>query len=173
MAIDAITKARLIEGLRSGGEELLQGLRSLPAVEFEKGCYENGWNARQVLAHIAGIEWTYPRLLDVARNAGEPPKREEKPKEPATKTAQGGINSYNDRTVERYADTSVAELLDVFEQNRKTTIAAVETADEDLLQVPVRSAGGIPGPVATVLNYVAVIHVRGHLNDILQSAGQA
>jgi hypothetical protein len=172
MAVDAISKERLIQELRASGGELLAKLREVPAEEFEKGCYENGWNGRQVLAHVAGIEWTYPRLLDTARNAGEPPKSEEKPKETQAKPAQGGIGSYNDRTVERYKDTPVSELLDIFEENRKTTIAAVEAADEDLLAVPVRSAGGIPGPVGTVLNYVAVLHVRGHMNDILQAAGR-
>ncbi len=170
---DAITKARLIEELRSSGQEVAQKLRALPPESFERGCYENGWNGRQVLAHVAGIEWTYPRLLDVARNAGQQPGGKEKPKDTAAKPAQGGIGSYNDRTVARYADTPVAELLDIFEENRQSTISAVEAADDELLQVPVRSAGGIPGPVATVLNYVAVLHVRGHVNDIVQAASEA
>jgi hypothetical protein len=169
MAQDGVSKAALLEGLRSGRDNLLSSLRSIPDEEFEKGLYENGWNARQILAHVAGIEWSYSRLIDVAR--GDEPPKTLKSSEPAerTKVAQGGINSYNDRTVERYAGTSVKELLDIFEENRAKTIAAIDAADDDLFRVHVRSAGGIPGPLGTVLNYVAVIHVAGHVNDIVSA----
>ena len=141
MATEAVTKAALLEGLRSGRDNLLTSLRGIRDEEFEKGLYENGWNGRQILAHVAGIEWSYPRLIDVAR--GDEPPKKERASEPAerSKVAQGGINSYNDRTVERYAGTSV------------------------------RSAGGIPGPLGTVLNYVAVVHVAGHVNDIVAAKG--
>jgi hypothetical protein len=173
MTQDTMTRDRLLDELRNSGREAIERLRALPADGFEKGAYENGWNARQVLAHITGIEWTYPKLIGLAeetRNTKQTPA--EKPPEKPNRPAQGGINSYNDRTVERYAGTSIAELLDTFEANRKATIAAVEAADEDLFQVPIRSAGGIPGPLGMVLNYVAVLHVRGHVEDIVQAAGR-
>jgi hypothetical protein len=169
---DFVTKGELLEKLRLGEKEIVEKLDGLPAEAFEKGAYENGWNGRQVLAHIAGIEWTYPKLLDVARNAGQPEQKVEKPKETAAKPASGGINSYNDRTVERYKDNSAAELLDIFKENRANTIAAIEAADEELFAVPVRSAGGIPGPLGTVLNFVAVLHVEGHVNDIVSAASK-
>lgn len=170
MADDAIIKSALLEGLKAGRDNLLTSLRSIPAEEFEKGLYENGWNGRQILAHVAGIEWSYSRLIDVARG-DEPPKTMKSSEQTErTKTAQGGINSYNDRTVERYAGTSVKGLLAIFEENRAKTIAAIEAADDGLFQVHVRSAGGIPGPLGTVLNYVAVVHVAGHVNDIVSAA---
>ena len=115
-------KAQLLATLRSSGKELLSKLEGLPAEALEAGCYESGWNGRQVLAHIAAIEWTYPRLIDIARNG--PP--EKKPEATATsKPAKGGINSYNDRQIERYADATVAELLDIFRKNRATTISTI------------------------------------------------
>jgi hypothetical protein len=170
------TRQELIEALRSNGDEVLTKLRAAPAERLEEGRYENGWNARQILAHVASIEWTYPRLIDIARGA-DAPKAEKPPEvrrtEPqdaagvATRTARGGILSYNDRQVDKRADASVADLLDEFEKNRAATIAAVESADDALLQREIRSAGGITGPLAGVINAVAVLHVRGHLNDIL------
>ncbi|HEY5639056.1 MAG TPA: maleylpyruvate isomerase N-terminal domain-containing protein [Dehalococcoidia bacterium] len=166
----ALSKSQLLENLRSGGEDLLSKLQGLPADALESGCYENGWNGRQVLAHIAAIEWTYPKLIDVARNG--PP--EKKPEATATsKPAKGGINSYNDRQIERYADSTVAELLDVFRQNRETTISTIESTEDELFAREVRSAGGIKGPLATVLNLVAVMHVNVHVNDILDAASKA
>jgi hypothetical protein len=179
------SKAELLEALRSSGERIVTDLGALPAASFEEGRYESGWNGRQILAHIASIEWTYPRLLDVARegspDAPKPPAPGAKPAEvrrtePAeapgvpTRTAQGGILSYNDRQVEKRAEASVAELLEEFQRNRAATIAAVEAADESLLAKPVRSAGGITGALAGVINAVAVLHVLSHANDIVGEA---
>jgi hypothetical protein len=168
------TKADLLHALRDNGSTALDRLRALPPEEFETGRYESGWNGRQILAHIASIEWTYPRLIDVAREAsGLPvekpaaaPKPAPKPGELPTRTAQGGILSYNDRQVEKRADMSVAELLDEFETNRAATIAAVEAADESLFGVEIRSAGGVTGPLSGVINAVAVLHVAAHVGDI-------
>jgi hypothetical protein len=128
---------------------------------------------------VASIEWTYPKLLDIAREAaGQPaaapapaPSGEVKRTEPGetnvpTRIAQGGILSYNDRQVEKRATASVQDLLAEFEKNRTATIAAVEDADDALLQVPIRSAGGITGPLSNVINAVAVLHVAAHVNDI-------
>lgn len=163
-----ISKSQLLESLRTTGADLLAKLQELPAEAFEAGCYENGWNGRQVLAHVTAIEWTYPKLIDLARS-GPPEKKPEQPVK--SKPARGGINDYNDRSIERYKDSSVAELLEMFRANRENTIATVEATEDDILATEVKSAGGIRGPVSTVLNYVAVMHVQGHVNDILTAAG--
>ncbi len=175
------TKAELLDALRSSGRDVIERVRALPAGELEQGRYENGWNGRQILAHIASIEWTYPRLLDIAKEAGprvgaglDPPSTPQASAPSAaqagnvpTRIAQGGILSYNDRQVAKRADASVDDLLQEFETNRAATIAAVESADEALLRTPIRSAGGITGQLAGVLNAVAVLHVLGHVNDIV------
>ena len=168
----APTKAELLAQLRDGGAQALGTLRALDAAAFEQGRYENGWNGRQILAHLASIEWTYQRLIDLAREvqSGEPAVP--KPPTPASAPAAAGtpqIMNYNERQVEKRAGASVAELLAELEENRASTISAVEAADEALFSVPIRSAGGAQGPLASVLNYVAVQHVAMHVADI---AGQ-
>ena len=50
----------LIAALQQDSEEFQEAVSRLPAEAFERGIYEQGWNARQLLAHIAAIEWTYP-----------------------------------------------------------------------------------------------------------------
>jgi hypothetical protein len=169
MAPETITKPQLLAALRQGEKDAIDKLSRLPAERFEEGRYENGWNGRQILAHITAIEWTYPKLIDVARGADRP--ADKKPDSPPTRPASGGINSYNDRSIERYADTSAEELLEIFRKNRATTIAAVEAADDGLFLQEVKSAGGVRGPLGTVFNYIAVMHVAGHVNDIVGAAG--
>lgn len=158
------SKAQLLDALRSSEGEVVAKLGALPAEEFERGRYEGGWNGRQILAHIASIEWTYPRLIDVAREAGGSAQRSP---EPPTRSFRGGYSDYNQRQVDKRADASVEELLAEFRQNRATTIAAVESAPEELFATPIRSAGGVTGPLVSVFYSVAVLHVQMHVNDIV------
>jgi uncharacterized protein (TIGR03083 family) len=157
------TRAELLAALRASRDEVIALVKRLPPEAFERGCYEGGWNGRQILAHLASIEWTYPRLLDIARNAAAtPPPAGETP----AREMRGGNDAYNERQVARRAHLSVDELLEEFERNRAATIRAVEAADEALFAREIRSAGGVTGPVALVFHRVAVEHVLGHARDL-------
>jgi hypothetical protein len=70
----APTKAELLAALRASRDEVLALVRALSPERLEEGRYENGWNGRQILAHLASIEWTYPRLIDIAREAAPRPR---------------------------------------------------------------------------------------------------
>lgn len=132
---------------------------ALPPARLEEGRYESGWNGRQILAHLASIEWTYPRLIDLAREGSSEDA-------PPTRTMRGGNDAYNERQVAKRAHVPAAELLAEFERNRAATITAVEAAGEALFARPIRSAGGVAGTLASVLYQVAVEHVLGHARDI-------
>jgi hypothetical protein len=171
------TKAEILATLRSTGEQAVARLSALPEARFEEGRYENGWNGRQILAHIASIEWTYPRLLEVATQ-GTPAVPQEASREVRRTTEEesagvpsrpprGGMDAYNARQVEQRAAVPVPDLIAEFQRNRAALIAAVESVDESLFAIPIRSAGGITGVLGGVLNVVAVEHVLGHLNDIV------
>jgi hypothetical protein len=180
--VDAPTKQQLIDALRENGAHAVEKLRATPDSAFDAGRYENGWNGRQILAHIASIEWTYRKLIDVAKQApagGPPPPASAAGASPdvrrtsveesggaPTAAAQGGIDSYNSRQVEKRAGASIAELIDELETNRAGTIAAVEATDEALLQTSIRSAGGITGELAGVIQAVSIGHVQMHVADI-------
>ena len=154
------SKAELLQALATSRDEVVTLVRSLPPQRLEEGRYENGWNGRQILAHIASIEWTYPRLIDIARM---PPAEEATP---PTRAMRGGNEAYNDRQVSKRAHLTVPELLAEFETNRAATIRAVEATDEALFARPIRSAGGVAGPLALVFQQIAVAHVLGHARDI-------
>ena len=162
------SKAELLEALRASRDEVLQLTRGLDSARLEEGRYENGWNGREILAHIASIEWTYPRLIDVARAPASSVEEA-----PPTRTMRGGNDAYNERQVSKRAHRSAAELLNEFEANRAATIRAVEAADEALLARRIRSAGGVVGPLARVLHQVAIVHVLGHARDIAGLAPSA
>jgi hypothetical protein len=173
------TRSELLAALRASRDEVLRLVRGVPPDRLEEGRYENGWNGRQILAHVASIEWTYPRLIDVAREtpamaAGAPAAADGGPL--AARTMRGGNDAYNERQIAKRAHLSVAELLEEFERNRAATIRAVEAAtiraveavSDELLARPIRSAGGVVGPLARVIHAVAVAHTLGHARDIAE-----
>ncbi len=168
-AMESMSKQELLAALRASGEETLATLHALPPETFAVVRYHQGWTGRQILAHVASIEWTYPRLIMLAERAASPAATD-------TSTDDGGdtrpangtdMDAYNARQVAKRAHLSVAALLDEFARNRAATIAAVETVDEALLAVAIRSAGGYCGSLGTVMQRLAVGHVRDHVRDIV------
>ncbi|MBI2766720.1 MAG: DinB family protein [Chloroflexi bacterium] len=160
----APSKTELLELLRRTGDEFVAAVHAQPANSLLSGRYEHGWTARQILAHVAAIEWTYPRLIDIARDAVAGPKPADgKP----NREIRDGIDGYNARQVEKRANASIDDLVNEFAANRAQTIAAIEAADDGLLATPLTSSGGRSGPLAQVFREVAVDHVRAHLADIL------
>ncbi|MFN2544067.1 MAG: DinB family protein [Actinomycetota bacterium] len=155
---DTVSREQLVEEMRAGGREFVEAARAVTPDKWAEGRYEEGWTAKDILAHVASIEWTYPKLLLLAQ---QPPENRD-----SEKAFKAGIGDYNQRHVEKRRENTVEELLDEFERNRTNTIAAVEQADGELFSRQVRSAGGIEGSAAEVLRYVAVTHVVGHLDDL-------
>ena len=155
-------KDQLIADLRRQVEEVVAAFRAVPAERWEVGRYEGGWNARQILAHVAAIEWTYARLVDLAKSPAAEGSGEVRSAPPS-----GGMDGYNARQVEKRADATVEELIAEFERNRAATIASVEAADEAIFDQLVRSAGGRQGTLAQVFREVAIGHVGEHVRDVV------
>lgn len=166
------SKADLLSALREGQREVVDKLRAAPAERFEEGRYESGWNGRQILAHAAAMEWTYPRLIDLAAGTAAKTEQSSSSGEATPKKSSsfsGGVNDYNERQVAKRAGASIEELLDELNTNRQALIDAVEDADEDLFAREIRSAGGIQGSLANVIYALAIGHTGAHVNDIIGS----
>lgn len=157
-------KDELIADLRAQGVEVAAAFRAVPPDKWEEGRYEGGWNARQILAHVAAIEWTYARLVDLARAPAVDASGEARSAPPS-----GGMDGYNARQVEKRAGATVEELIAEFERNRAATIASVQGADDAIFGQEVRSAGGREGTLAQVFREVAIGHVSEHVRDVTGS----
>src|SRR5437899_12983226 len=128
MALVSIAKEQLLDNMRASGRELVAAVREVPAERWPEGCYEEGWTAKDILAHLASIEWTFPKILLLA----EQPAPEARDGE---KAFRDGLGGYNQRQVAKRADATVEELVEEFERNRAATVAAVAQADDALLRV--------------------------------------
>ncbi|HET7737888.1 MAG TPA: hypothetical protein VFK32_04875, partial [Tepidiformaceae bacterium] len=152
------TKAEVLAALLANRDDVLSKLRAASAAGLEAGRYENGWNGREILAHVASIEWTYRNLVEIARQArnADPAVARAEGSGLPTREMRGGNDAYNARQVERRAGATVPELIDEWERNREMTLAAAEGADEALFAVEIRSAGGVPGALGDVLLAVTI-----------------
>jgi hypothetical protein len=148
-------KAELLAALESSRADVVDGIQGL---DLSIGVYGGGWSGLGLLAHIASMEWTYPRILELPAATDEEAAR---PRDTSV-----SVDDYNRRQVERRANLPVADLVDEFVRNRSRTIEAVEAYPEADLDRRIRSAGGTVGTVADVLWFVAVEHVLGHLEDL-------
>ena len=158
------TREELLAALQEDAARLPEAVGALGEAELSRGVYENGWNARQLLAHLAAIEWTYPRLIERAEAATG--------NSDSSGSGTFDMDAYNERQVAKRAEASVQELLEEFGRNRAATIDAVASADGALLKQPTRSAGGVEGTLLEVLIGVTVGHVREHIAD-LTGAGRS
>ena len=158
---DVQTRDDLLAALRDDAARLPQVVAAIGADDLERGVYENGWSARQLLAHLAAIEWTYPRLIEQARSPAEA-----RPSGSGSGSGSFNMDAYNHRQVSNRADATIPELLEEFARNRQSTITAIADAEQELLSQPTRSAGGAQGTLLDVLTNVTVEHVRTHLSDL-------
>ncbi|MHB8577415.1 MAG: DinB family protein [Dehalococcoidia bacterium] len=153
----------LLATLRESGVEALAAMAAVPQSQLGESGYENGWSVRQIMAHVASMEFTYRRLPEIARG----------PKD--AHTGAGGVpfdmDGYNARQVERRADLLPEQLIDEFVRGRAALIEDVGNLPDDLLAVKIRSAGGVTGTLAEVLASTAGGHVRQHSADFLRAAG--
>ena len=176
----APAKNELLDALRRTAADVVAKVSALDDATLAGGRYENGWNAKEILAHMASIEWAYPRLIDLARgaHAGSPGRQpppaapsEARPAGASSVQAKPGgtpaINDYNARQVAKRAGATKDELIAEFQKNRAALITAVQQADDGLFSREITSAGGAEGPLAAVLQFVAVDHVRVHLRDLI------
>jgi hypothetical protein len=157
---EGLTPDGLEAALEESRDAFLAAASRVPPGRWSGTAFENGWTARELLADVASIEWTYPALIRLAQA----------PREAAPAAAGPGIDEYNRRQVEKRRGARVPDLLDEFGRNRARTIAAVRAiAEPRLWGVRVRSAAGHEGPLLAVMWRVAVEHVGDHTRDLLRA----
>src|SRR4051812_3975810 len=116
----------LLASLTAAAGEALAAMLAVPEAALEAGAYEHGWSVRQVMAHVAALEFTYRRLPDLARQHGDG----------RGEAAAVDIDAFNARQVERRAGRSVDELVDEFVQGRARLLRETGALDAELLQRP-------------------------------------
>lgn len=147
---DVISELNLV---RRDVEKLVE---STPAAAWANAVYGNGWDARQLLSHMASTSGVANFILMMAQG-------------PAGAAGGGGaydIDQFNAQQVAMRAERTVAELLDEIRSNLSRDIGAVEKAPEGLLSKQFKVPWDVEGPVADVIVESLRRHFRGHLAEL-------
>jgi hypothetical protein len=150
--------AQTIRETRAQAEKAVQ---SMPDAGWTAGVYESGWNARELLCHMASSSGVARFLLSMAQS----------PRASGGAGAPFDIDAFNAQEVARRQAKSVGELLAELSEGMKKDAAAVETAPEEVLQKHFRAPWGAEGRLADVIGDSVKGHLGGHLDDLRKAAG--
>ena len=161
-----LDRTALLAALRSDSDWVADALGALPAEALERGAYERGWTVKDIAAHLASIEWTYPRLIQMAQETDPIAGSSSAPlsREPSLSHQQ--MDDYNAREVAKRRETPLRQLIEEFRSNRAVLIEAVEGASAELFEREIHPFDGTRGSLLQVIWSLAVEHVRSHLDDL-------
>ncbi len=113
---------------------------------------EEGWNVKQIYAHLTATAEVTPGLLGAIANAEE------------GQDAGAGldIGEFNAQQVAARAEMSSEELMQAFESAFQKLIEFVQTMPEENLELK-RKFGAVEGPVADIMSSVIVLHSLAHI----------
>jgi uncharacterized protein (TIGR03083 family) len=148
-------KRDVINCLKNARDEVVSVAEGANEAGWSSGTYEDGWTARDVLAHLASTSGAANFILTLARAGGG-----------ASGPASFDGEAFNREQVAMRKDRSVDQLLDEIRANIERDIQAVESADEGLMQAHYAAPWGAEGTVAEVIINSVNGHLGGHIADL-------
>ncbi|MCH7810636.1 MAG: DinB family protein [Chloroflexi bacterium] len=151
------SKDSIIEGIRQVQAEAERIASAMPEDAWDKGVYENGWNAKQILCHVA-LSANVPAFLIAAANSPEPAKM------------PGGSDNMDDFNASQVAmrmEKPVAEIVKELNTTYEQAINVVQATSDELLAKQIRTPWQTEGELgALILDEDIRAHVMVHLADI-------
>ena len=154
-------KNDIVTAMRQQLHEIEQLALSLPDAAWTRGVYENGWNAKQLLCHLAESSGVAGFLVGFAQ---VPPSGS------SGSGAAFDIDVWNAQRVAALQDKPLPALLDELRGNSESNIAAVEAAPDGLLAKRIKAPWGAEGSVAGIILASIQEHGETHLSDLRRAA---
>jgi hypothetical protein len=153
-------KEDVIRAIRQSQGEIERVALSLSERDLAGGVYEGGWNAKQLLCHLAAGGSFAGMMINFAK---VPPQQD---------TGDTfDLDAANAAEVASREGKSVAELLDELRSNSERSVTAVEAAPDNLLSAHFRAPWGAEGALADVIIEALEDHVGKHLAELRTAAG--
>ena len=151
-------KQDVVRAVRESQAEVERVALSLSEAALAGGVYEAGWNAKQLLCHLAAGGGFAGFMIGFAKAPTPPP-------------ADFDQDRWNAHEVRSREGKSLSELLDELRANSERSIAAVEAAPDELLAGHFRAPWGIEGSLAEVIIASLREHVGTHLSELRAALG--
>lgn len=151
-------KDDVIAAIRGAQNEVERLVSSAPQSAWSKQVYEQGWNAKQTLCHLASTSGVAGFLIGMAKAPGS--------------RGTGGdfdIDAFNAQAVAALQDKSVTAVLEEMCGNCQRDIESVENAPDDLLAQHFRAPWGVEGSLADVIIGSIEGHSMMHVRDLAKA----
>ena len=153
------TKDQIVAKMQDLQSEIEHLVASMPHAAWSAGIYEGGWNAHQILAHMASTSGTAGFILGMARMPTAP-----------NLGAGYDENTFNAQQVATRESKSIDDLVGEIKANFQRGTDAVHDAPDDLVRKHWRAPWGVEGEVGDVLVMSLEGHLGMHLADLRSAA---
>ncbi len=153
------TKQEIIESINAGIQKVDATFSGLTDEQLQQTVHsDDGWTAKQILAHLAGRKGAYDAIVMMAETGSNP--------------FAGGVNvdDWNQQAVDERIDKSRDELLAEFRQVHEGLIARVQQLDDSTLSKTVPMPRGELA-VSDVLAGSGGRHSINHSAEVEQALG--
>ncbi len=160
------SKDEVVQTIRRSQEEIEKVALTLPEAAWSRGVYESGWNAKQLLCHLAENSGVAGFLIGLA-------KASVSARASGSGASGGGnidIDAWNAQRVALLQDKPISDVLMELRANSERNVAAVEAAPADLLAQNVKAPWDAEGPLADVIVQSIREHGGVHLKDLRSAA---
>ncbi len=154
------SKTDIIEVIRNTQDEVEKLVSSAAESAWSKPAYKQGWNARQLLCHIASTSGTAGFLMGMAKGSGS-----------GGMGADFDIDAFNAQQVAARQEKPVVEVLEEVRGNCQRDIESVQNAADGLLAQHFRAPWGVEGPLADVIVGSIEGHLMMHVRDLAKAVG--
>jgi hypothetical protein len=142
------TKTDVVQNLHDTRDQIIAVAESIPAGSWAATVYENGWNARQLLHHIASTSGVAGFVLQMSKLPPPPPGGE-----------PFDNDAFNRSQVALREGNSSEDALNEVRANIQRDIQAIEAAPDAHLQRTWTAPWGNTNTVAAII----IDSMRGHL----------
>lgn len=151
-------KRDVIDAIRSAQQEVERLVSSAPESAWSKQAYEQGWNAKQLLCHIASTSGIAGFLIGMAKGPGS-----------GGMGADFDIDAFNAQQVAARQEKPIVEVLEEVCGNCQRDIESVQNAPDDLLAQHFRAPWDMEGSLDNVIVGSVEGHFMMHVRDLAKA----
>jgi hypothetical protein len=151
-------KDDVIGAIREAQREVERLVPSVPESAWSSQAYEQGWNGKQLLCHLASTSGIARFLIGMAQAPGS-----------GGMGTDFDIDSFNAQQVAARQDKPVDEVLEEVCVNCGRDIESVENAPDDLLAQHFRAPWGTEGSLGDVIVGSIDEHFMTHVRDLAKA----
>lgn len=151
-------KNEITVAITDGIDTVVATFSGLSDEQLDTVVYDDGWTAREILAHLAGRQASYEMMSKLAQGGPPPDMR------------NFDVNAWNQQHVDARTGNSPDALIEEFRQVHLALLARVEAMDEETLNRTIMGPRGETTVGAQLMNSGG-LHSTTHANDVKQALG--